>query len=117
MLSLPQLQAGALRALASGSLTRDPQLPDLPTVAEQGYPGFETSQWYGLNAPAKTPEAVIARLADAAAKAAKSPLVAERLAPDDAEPIGSSPAEYAAYVQQDAKRMLPLIDAAGLREN
>jgi len=87
-------------------------MPEVGTVAEQGYPGFETSQWYGLNAPAKTPEAVIARLAEAAAKAAKSPLVAERLAPDDAEPIGSSPAEYAAFIKTEQARWSKVVRAA-----
>ena len=56
LLSLPQIQSGALRAIASGSLTRDPQLPDLPTVAEQGFPGFEAIQWIGLLTTAGTPE-------------------------------------------------------------
>src|SRR4029450_3601960 len=62
LLSLPQLQAGALRAIASGSLARDPQLPDLPTVAEQGFPGFEAIQWIGFVTTAGTPGEIIERL-------------------------------------------------------
>src|SRR5262249_12552545 len=62
LLSLPQIQAGALRAIASGSLSRDAQLPDLPTVAEQGFPGFEAIQWIGLLTPAGTPKGINERL-------------------------------------------------------
>src|SRR5690606_31347534 len=64
---LPQVKAGKLRVIAVGSAQRLPILPEVATVAEQGYPGFETTQWYGLNAPGKTPPAVIKRLADEAA--------------------------------------------------
>lgn len=109
---LPHIKSGKLRAIAVGTSHRLRSMPEVGTVAEQGYPGFETSQWYGLNAPAKTPEAVIARLAEAAAKAAKSPLVAERLAPDDAEPIGSSPAEYAAFIKTEQARWSKVVRAA-----
>ena len=62
LLSLPQIQAGALRAIATGNLTREPQFPDLPTVAEQGYPGFEAIQWIGLLTTAGTPKAIIERI-------------------------------------------------------
>jgi tripartite-type tricarboxylate transporter receptor subunit TctC len=68
---LPHVKAGKLRALAVGTARRSPAMPDVPTVAEQGYPGFETSQWYGLLAPAGTPDAIIKKLAEAAAAAAK----------------------------------------------
>ena len=109
---LPHVKSGKLRVIAVGTSHRLRSIPDVATVAEQGYPGFETSQWYGLNAPAKTPEAVIARLADAAAKAAKSPLVAERLAPDDAEPVGSSPVEDAAFIKTEQARWSKVVRAA-----
>src|SRR6185295_17410290 len=84
---MPHVKAGKLRVIAVGAAKRLPTLPDVGTVAEQGYPGFETSQWYGLNAPAKTPEAIIKRLAAEAAKAAHSAAVKEILvlerAPED----------------------------------
>jgi tripartite-type tricarboxylate transporter receptor subunit TctC len=88
---LPHVRSGKLRVIAVGTSKRLSSIPEAPTVAEQGYPGFETSQWYGLNAPAKTPEAIIRRLSEEAAKAAKSALVRERFKPDDAEPVGSTP--------------------------
>src|SRR6185436_1370998 len=77
---MPHVKAGKLRVIAAGTPKRLASLPDVGTVAEQGYPGFETSQWYGLNAPAKTPPAIIQRLAQEAAKAAKSPALLQRYA-------------------------------------
>jgi tripartite-type tricarboxylate transporter receptor subunit TctC len=84
-------------------------------VAEQGYPGFETSQWYGLNAPAKTPSAIVKRLADEAAKAAKSPAVLQRYAADDAESIGSTPQEYAEFIAKEQARWKDVIQKAGVK--
>jgi tripartite-type tricarboxylate transporter receptor subunit TctC len=91
---MPHVKSGKLRVIAVGSAKRLASLPNVQTVAEQGYPGFETSQWYGLNAPAKTPPEIIKRLSAEAAKAARTSLIAERFAPDDAEPVGSTPQEY-----------------------
>ncbi len=84
----------------------------MPTVAEQGYPGFETSQWYGLNAPAKTPPAIVKRLADEAAKAAKSPALIARFAAEDTEAVGSTPKEYADYIAKEQARWKEVIEKA-----
>lgn len=92
-------------------------LPEAGTVAEQGYPGFETTQWYGLNAPAKTPAAIIQRLADEAAKAAKHPSVAARFAADDAEGIGSTPQEYAEFIAAEQARWGEVVRKAGIKAN
>jgi tripartite-type tricarboxylate transporter receptor subunit TctC len=112
---LPHIKSGKLRAIAVGTPHRIPSLPDVGTVAEQGYPGFETSQWYGIIAPAKTPEAVVKRLADEAAKAAKSPGVAERFAADDAIAVGSTPAEFAAFIKLEQARWSEVVRKAGIR--
>jgi tripartite-type tricarboxylate transporter receptor subunit TctC len=112
---MPHVKSGKLRVIAVGTAKRLHTLPDVGTVAEQGYPGFETSQWYGLNAPAKTPDAIIQRLAVEAAKAAKSPKVAERFAADDAEGIGSTPAEYAAFIKKEQERWSKVIRAAHIK--
>ena len=109
---MPHVKSGKLRVIAVGTAKRLPTLPDVGTVAEQGYPGFETSQWYGLNAPAKTPEAIIRRLAIEAAKAAKSPAVLARFSADDAEGVGSTPAEYAAFVKKEQERWSRVVRAA-----
>ena len=112
---MPHVRAGKLRVIAAGTPKRLPSLPDVATVAEQGYPGFEASQWYGLNAPAKTPDAVIRRLAQEAAKAAKSPAVMERFKPDDAEAVGSPPQEYADYIAKEQARWKDVIQKAGVK--
>jgi tripartite-type tricarboxylate transporter receptor subunit TctC len=114
---LPHVKAGKLRVIAIGSAQRLSVLPDAPTVAEQGYPGFETTQWYGLNAPAKTPPAVIDRLAAEAAKASKLPSVAERFAVDSAEAVGSSPQEYAEFIAKEQARWGEVVRKAGIRAN
>lgn len=112
---MPHVKSGKLRVIAAGGTKRLPAMPDVATVAEQGYPGFETSQWYGLNAPAKTPEAIIKRLAEEAAKAAKSPKVAERFAADDAEAVGSGPAEYAAFIKREQDRWSKVVRTANIK--
>jgi tripartite-type tricarboxylate transporter receptor subunit TctC len=112
---MPHVKAGKLRVVAVGAAQRLASLPEVGTVAEQGYPGFETSQWYGLNAPAKTPEAVIKRLAEEAAKAAKSPLVQERFSVDDAEAIGSTPADYAAFIKKEQERWSKVVRSAKIK--
>jgi tripartite-type tricarboxylate transporter receptor subunit TctC len=112
---LPHVKSGKLRVIAVGTPKRLTTLPDVGTVAEQGYPGFETSQWYGLNVPAKTPPAVIQRLAQEAAKAAKSPALAERFAAEDAEAVGSTPADYNAFIKKEQARWSKVVKAAGIK--
>lgn len=114
---MPHVKSGKLRVIAVGSPSRLSTLPEVPTVAEQGYPGFETTQWYGINAPAKTPAAIIKRLADEAAKAARLPSVAERLAVDDAEAVGSTPQEYASYIAAEQARWSEVVRKAGIKAN
>lgn len=112
---MPHVRSGKLRVIAVGTPKRLASLPDVATVAEQGYPGFETSQWYGLNAPAKTPPAIVKRLADEAAKAAKGPALAARFAAEDAEAVGSSPQEYAEFIAKEQARWKDVIEKAGVK--
>jgi tripartite-type tricarboxylate transporter receptor subunit TctC len=112
---MPHVKSGKLRVIAVGGTKRLASLPDVPTVAEQGYPGFQTSQWYGLNAPAKTPPEAIRRLAAEAGKAAKSTLIHERLAVDDAEPVGSTPEEYAAFIKKEQERWSKVVRTAHIK--
>ena len=112
---MPHVKAGKLRVIAVGTAQRLAALPDTATVAEQGYPGFETSQWYGLNAPAKTPPAIVRRLADEAAKAVKSPSVLERFGADNAEAVGSTPQQYAEYIAQEQARWKEVIQKANVK--
>ena len=101
---LAHVKAGTLRPIAVGTAKRSPAMPDVPTVAEQGYPGFETSQWYGLMAPAGTPDAIIQKLAQAAAEAGKTAAVADRLKAEAAEPSTSTPKEFADFIKVEALR-------------
>jgi tripartite-type tricarboxylate transporter receptor subunit TctC len=112
---MPHVKAGKLRVIAVGTAQRLAALPETPTVAEQGYPGFETSQWYGLNAPAKTPPAIVKRLADEAAKAVRSPAVLERFGVDNAEAVGSTPQQYAEYIAREQARWKEVIQKANIK--
>jgi tripartite-type tricarboxylate transporter receptor subunit TctC len=112
---LPHIKSGKLRAIAVGTPQRIAVLPDVGTVAEQGYKGFETTQWYGLMAPAKTPEAVVKRLSADAAKAAKTKPVADRFAADSAVAIGSSPAEFAAFIKAEQARWSDVVRKAKIK--
>jgi len=114
---LPHVKSGKLRVIAVGATKRLAALPDVRTVAEQGYPGFETTQWYGLNAPAKVPAAIIKRLADEAAKAAKMPSVEEQFQADSAEAIGSSPQEYAEFIVKEQARWGEVVRKAKITAN
>lgn len=98
------IKTGKLRCIATGTTQRIPQLPDVPTVAEQGYPGFEMTQWYGLLAPATLPAAAIDKLAAAASAAVKDPGTVERLSHDAAIPAGGSPAEFARFIAAEQAR-------------
>jgi len=114
---MPHVKSGKLRVIAVGTPRRLASLPDVATVAEQGFPGFETSQWYGLNAPAKTPPAIVKRLADEAAKAARSPALVARFAAEDAEAVGSTPQEYADFIAREQARWKEVITRANVKSD
>ena len=101
---IPHIRQGKLRALAVGSPKRVAGLPDVPTIAESGYPGFETSQWYGILAPAKTPPAIVLRLSAEIAAAMRSKDVMDRLGADGTQPVGSTPEEFALHVRREMAR-------------
>jgi tripartite-type tricarboxylate transporter receptor subunit TctC len=109
------IKAGKLRCLATGSRERLPQLPDVPTVAEQGFPGFEMTQWYGLLAPSSMAQASVDKLAVEAAKAIRSTGSRERLGADSAEAVGNTPAQFAAFIAQEQQRWKPVIQRAKVK--
>lgn len=111
---LPHAQAGKIKIVAVGSAQRLPILPDVPTVAEQGYPGFESSQWFGLLAPAGTSQEAISRLQAAAQRALQTDAVRQRLAHDAAEPSGAGPAEFAAFIDAEERRWSQVVKDARL---
>lgn len=112
---LPHIKAGKLRCIATGSKERLPQLPDVPTVAEQGFPGFEMTQWYGLNAPATMSQPNIDKLAAEAAKAIRSVTARERLSHDAAEAVGNTPAQFAAFIAQEQQRWKAVVARAKIK--
>lgn len=109
------IRAGKLRCIGTGTAQRIPQLPDVPTVAEQGFPGFEMTQWYGLLAPASLSQSNADRLAEAAAKAVKAPVAAKLLETDAALPVGSNAAEFAKFVAVELQRWKPVIARAKIK--
>ena len=109
------IKTGKLRCIATGSAQRIAQLPDVPTVAEQGYPGFEMTQWYGLLAPSSMAPAASDKLAAAAAKAVREPGSIERLSADAAIAVGGTPAEFAAFIATEQARWKPVIARAKIK--
>ena len=98
------IKAGKLRCIATGTTQRLPQLPDVPTVAEQGFKGFEMTQWYGLLAPSKWPKAHIAKLEAEAIKATRSSIVKDKLGQDLALSVGNTSAEFDAFIRAEQAR-------------
>jgi len=109
------IKAGKLRCIATGTSTRLPQLPDVPTVAEQGYKGFEMTQWYGLMAPSKMPKAHVEKLEKEAMAAARGRLVGEKLSQETALAVGNTKEEFAAFIQTEQARWKPVIARAQIR--
>jgi tripartite-type tricarboxylate transporter receptor subunit TctC len=112
---MPMIKAGRVKALAVTSLQRSPQLPELPTVAESGVPGFEVIVWYGVFAPAATPPALISRLNTEVRKIVAMPDVKERLAGEGAEAIGSTPQEFSKRIKDDLEKWAKVVKNSGAR--
>ena len=115
LVSMPQIQAGTLRALAAGSRARDPQLPDLPTVAEQGYPGFEAIQWVGLLTTAGTPKPVIDRINTEVNRALRDPDVIAKLAAQGVSPGGGSPEQFQTLISTEIRMWTDTARAANIK--
>ena len=114
---LSQVQGGQLRALAVASATRAKALPDTPTMAEAGYPDFAMSTWYGISAPAGTSREIVDKLYAAIARTLNAPKTRDKIESQGAQLFLKDPAEYAAYLQADAKLMLELIKLANMTAN
>jgi tripartite-type tricarboxylate transporter receptor subunit TctC len=109
------IKTGKLRCIATGTTQRLAQLPDVPTVAEQGFPGFEMTQWYGLLAPASLPQAAADKLAVAAASAVKEPAAVKLLETEAALAVGSTAAQFALFIAQEQQRWKPVIARARIK--
>ena len=109
------IKAGKLRCIATGTTQRLPQLPDVPTVAEQGFPGFEMTQWYGMLAPASLPQSMADKLSLAAARAVKEPGALKLLESEAAIAVGSTSAEFARFIEAEQQRWKPVIARAKIK--
>jgi tripartite-type tricarboxylate transporter receptor subunit TctC len=109
------VRTGKLRCIATGTLQRLPQLPDVPTVAEQGWPGFEMTQWYGIMGPANLPQAAVEALASASGSAVRQPATTEKFSSDAVIGVGTGPAEFARFIAQEQQRWKPVVDRARIR--
>jgi tripartite-type tricarboxylate transporter receptor subunit TctC len=108
-------KAGRLRMLAVTTPQRSSAYPDLPTLAESGFPGFDTSLWFGLVAPAATPRPVIGKLHDNVIEMLKLPDVKERIASQGADIVGDTPAEFAAFISAESAKYAKIIKQAGVK--
>ena len=114
---LPHVKAGKLKVLATLSAQRVSTLPDAPTIAESGYPGFEANVWHAFIAPKGTPAAIVERLKTEIHKALAAPDVKERLANLGAEVSPTTPQELAALVRTEHERYGKLIREANIKAN
>lgn len=111
---LPQVKAGKIRALAVSTAKRSPAVPDIPTVAEAGVPGYDSGAWFGLLAPAGTPKDIVNRLAAETQRILKLPDVHERIATLGAEPVGSTPEQFAAHIKSEIAKWAKVIREANV---
>ena len=109
------IKAGKLRCIATGTSSRLPQLPEVATVAEQGYKGFEMTQWYGLMAPSRMAKPHLDKLEQEAVRAARGKAVTDKLSQDTALAVGNSSSEFAAFIQQEQARWKPVIARAQIK--
>ncbi len=112
--TLPGVKAGKLKILAISSTQRSPVLPDVPTVAEAGVPGYELTSWYGVLAPAGTPPAIVTQLNSEIVKALKTPEVNARLSGEGAEPVGNSPQQFQAFIRSEIDKYAKIVGALGI---
>ena len=111
----PQIRTGRLRGLGVTGPQRVVSFPDLPTIAESGVPGYESTMWYGVLAPAGTPQAIVMKLHAAVNRALRAPDLNERLLADGSEPSGMLPDEFSSFIKSELVRWAPVIKASGAK--
>src|SRR5882672_5534070 len=112
--ALQHYKSGKLKVLAVAGRSRHPSMPDVPTAIEAGYPAYETYAWYGMYAPKGTPREVVNRIQQEIARALRRPELLERMTQLGAEPIASTPEEFAAYTRSEHDKFAKLVKAAGI---
>ncbi|TMS58260.1 tripartite tricarboxylate transporter substrate binding protein [Imbroritus primus] len=114
--AMPFIQSGQLRAIAVTTRQRAPALPEVPTVGESGYPGFDIGTWYGVWAPKGTPADVVQKLSQHVARALQQPQVQKRYAALGAQPVGSTPKDFADYQGTEARKWAEIVRRAGIEK-
>lgn len=114
VISLPHVKSGRLRALAVTGSQRSALVPDLPTIAESGLPGYSVTAWFGLLAPAATPPEIVSRVSGEIQKGFKTPQMRERFSALGADPVGGSPEQFAAFLKVEMAKWAKLVKAAGI---
>lgn len=112
---LPHVQSGKLRGLAVTGPKRSQAAPELPTMIESGFPGFEAGSWYGLYAPAGTPKEIVAKLHAELVKALKTPEMQRQLSGQGADPVGNTPEEFSVFIRAEIAKWAKVIKEAGIK--
>jgi tripartite-type tricarboxylate transporter receptor subunit TctC len=112
---LQHIKSGRLKLLGVSSAKRSPQLPDVPTVSEAGVPGYESITWFGLLAPAKTPKPIVARLNEALVKVVRAPEMKSQLELQGYDPVGSSAAEFSAFIRSESEKYAKVVKVSGAK--
>jgi tripartite-type tricarboxylate transporter receptor subunit TctC len=112
---LPHIRAGRLKPIATTAAKRSPGLPDVPTFAESGLPGFDTYEWYGVFAPGRMPKAVLTKLSNEIARIIQLPEMSEKLAVQGAIPVGNSADEFARFVKGEMDQWGKIAQKIGLK--
>ena len=113
--SITHIRSGKLRALATTGARRSPTLPDLPTIAESGVPGYESTAWFGLAVPVGTPKDIVGKLNAEGQKATKSPEFVKRMTDLGYEIVGGTPEQMASMIQDEYRRWGPIVTASGAK--
>ena len=113
--SLPYVRTGRMRALGVTTKARVPAMPDVPTIAESGVPGYEATQWFGLFTAGATPAAIVDKLYQETARALRTPDLKERMSAEGLQPVGNTPTEFAAFVREEMIKWARVVKAAKIK--